>query len=219
MLLVISYVLHYGVNPFHFCFMVLEGWSHSVQADTVMVPQNALWLRPATFLHNNHSPLSPLTISGIQKEKPLSFKQLQEHSPEMEGAVWAPETQSLCCQAFLDVLWWSMGFIWILALAENLTNKQEGPGGWGGGGKSGRYFITSWELQPTLSHSILQCLLIKVAGCYEEIVCIMSLCLLKTQLKDHLEVHQYKYSMLDRNQNCIYYMPVSLTLLIKSNLK
>jgi len=31
----------------------------------------------------------------------------------------------------------------------------------------------------------------------------MSMCLLKTQLKDHLEVHQYKYSMLDRNQNFI----------------
>lgn len=136
----------------------------------------------------------------------------------MEGAVWAPETQSLCYQVFLDVSWWSVGFNWTLALAEYLTNKQEGPGGWGGGGKSGRYFITSWELQPTLSHSILQCLLIEVAGCYEEIVCIMSMCLLKTQLKDHLEVHQYKYSILDRNQNFISYMPVSLTLLIKSNL-
>jgi len=47
----------------------------------------------------------------------------------------------------------------------------------------------------------------------------MSMCLLKTQLKDYLEVHQYKYSMLDRNHSFIYHMPVALTLLIKSNLK
>jgi hypothetical protein len=88
----------------------------------------------------------------------------------------------------------------------------------GGGGKSGRYFITSWELQPTVSHSILQCLLIKVAGCYEEIVSIMAMCLLEAQLEDNLEVHPYKYRMLDSNQNFIYHMSVSLTLHIKSNL-
>jgi hypothetical protein len=54
-----------------------------------MVPQNALWLHPATFLPINHSPLSPLTVYNLRnlKEKPLSFKQLQEHSPEMEGAI------------------------------------------------------------------------------------------------------------------------------------